>query len=364
MRSCKRLGACGAAAAIAAATLLACSGDARDDQSEMGDVTMELQIAPGVTINTVNWAIANPLTGFSRAGTVNVRFSNTLQFQVGAIPDGSGYTIALTAMSADAAFTCSGAAAFKSRAGVTTPVSLTLTCSTAPGGGTIVVSGETKVCANLDSLGAAPLETAVNTAIALSATGSAGALPVSFAWTAGAGSFDDATSATPTFTCPATPQSVVITVTVSPSAPACSTTSRQSVTVTCDLVHPTFTNVYADIIGARCVGCHRPGGGGVTVGMLDMSTPSAAYGNLVGVNAMGIGAGTSGVTCASVTPPLVRVAPHDSAGSLIFHKVHSKLDGTQPPCGSPMPLPATALALTAAEIDLIAAWIDAGAQND
>jgi hypothetical protein len=98
--------------------------------------------------------------------------------------------------------------------------------------------------------------------------------------------------------------------------------------------------------------------------MLDMSTQTAAYANLVNVNAAGIGAGTSGVTCASVMPPLVRVTPSDSANSLLFNKVHSKLAGTPAPCGSPMPLPAAAVPLKQAEVDLIAAWINAGAMNN
>lgn len=48
----------------------------------------------------------------------------------------------------------------------------------------------------------------------------------------------------------------------------------------------------------------------------------------------------------------------------IFNKVHSKQAGTPAPCGSPMPLPATAAPLTSAEVDLISAWITAGALNN
>jgi hypothetical protein len=44
--------------------------------------------------------------------------------------------------------------------------------------------------------------------------------------------------------------------------------------------------------------------------------------------------------------------------------VNSKLTATLPPCGSPMPTPATAPSLTQAQVDLIAGWIDAGALND
>src|SRR5262245_28304266 len=94
-----------------------------------GALSMELQIAPGVTINTVNWAITNPGSGFNRTGSVNVRFSNTISFQTGGIPAGGGYAITLTATSVDGSFSCTGSANFTVIASVTTPVSITLTCS-------------------------------------------------------------------------------------------------------------------------------------------------------------------------------------------------------------------------------------------
>jgi hypothetical protein len=359
----KRMGLTGLAIVFAVSTSMGCVGEGRD--ADTGTLDMQLQLAPGITINTVNWTINNTGTGFTRTGSVSVRTSNTIAFQTGAIPAAPEYTISLTATSVDGAFTCSGSAMFRVQPFVVTPVSLVLNCSTAPPGqGTIVVVGTTQVCTNLDSLGASPLETAVNTPISLSATASVGSLTPRFAWTASAGTFDNASSATPTFTCPATPGDVTITVTVSPGSPSCNTVTTQSVVVTCSAINPTFTNVYADIIGVRCIGCHRPGGGGVTVGMLDMSTPGAAYMNLVGIPGQGIGAGTSGVTCASLMPPAVRVVPSDAASSLLFNKVNSKITATLPPCGSPMPLPAAAPGLSASDVDLIARWISAGAMND
>jgi hypothetical protein len=154
---------------------------------------------------------------------------------------------------------------------------------------------------------------------------------------------------------------VTITVAVSPTATGCASAS-QSVDVLCDTLNPTFTNVYANVIGARCTGCHRPGSSGVNVGMLDMSTQAVAYTNLVGVPSAGTGAGTSGITCASIMMP--RVSAGNATGSLLYNKVASKLTAVTPACGSPMPLPATASALTQAQVDLIAAWIGAGALND
>jgi hypothetical protein len=349
--------------AIAGSSSAGCLGSDADDDT--GTIGMELQIAPGVVINTVNWTIANAGTGFSRTGSVTVRFSNTISFQAGAIPAASGYTIALAAVSVDGAFTCAGSAGFDISTGATSLVSVTLHCSTAPADqGTVVVGGTTQICANLDSISASPLETAVNTPVALAATGSAGALPVSFLWTASAGTFDNALIAAPVFTCPSTPGPVTISVTVFPSAATCNTITTRTVTVNCDTLDPTFTNVFSTILTQRCANCHRPGSGGVTVGQLDLSTPAVAYAALVGVNASGTGAGTSGITCASLNPPQVRVVASDSAHSLLINKLQTKINGTLAACGSPMPLPAAGAPLRQSEVNLISAWIDAGAPND
>jgi hypothetical protein len=114
---------------------------------------------------------------------------------------------------------------------------------------------------------------------------------------------------------------------------------------------PTFTNVYATIIGTVCKGCHT-GGSGETDGKLLMDTQADAYTNLVGsgsgVPAAGSGCATSGED---------RVVKGDSATSLLWQKVN----GTQT-CGSRMPLGEGDL--TQAQIALIAAWINAGALDN
>jgi hypothetical protein len=350
---------------VAVGILGLAAGCATEPDRMMGSMSLDLDIAPGVMIDTVSWTISHP-TGYSRSGTVDVRSSAMLAFQVGGIPTGSGYTIALSAMSVDGAFRCAGSAEFEVSAQTTTPVNVQLYCSVPPGDqGTVVVTGTTQICAALTALEASPLETAVGASIALSAKGSAGPLPVAYTWSAAAGTFDDPESETPTFTCPATPGPVTISVTVAPGAPSCNTVTTGSVTVTCSAVGlaPTFSNVYTTIIDRRCTGCHHPGGGGVTVGKLDMSSQDVAYADLVGVDAQGTGAGASGTTCASAMPPLVRVVPGDAAGSLLFNKVDSKFTGTNPLCGSPMP-PGSEAPLTEDEVFLIAAWIAAGAPNN
>ena len=114
----------------------------------------------------------------------------------------------------------------------------------------------------------------------------------------------------------------------------------------------TFTTIYTTIISMRCTVCHTPGGSGVTAGMLDMSTQAAAYANLVGVAAAGTGCAGTGT----------RVVQGNAAMSILWEKVDAETAGTAAPCGSPMPL--TGAALTQAQVNEIASWINAGAMNN
>jgi hypothetical protein len=349
------------------------TSNAGDEQT--GTIHLNLEVAPGVTISTLHWTITNSTVGFSQSGNVNEQFANVIDFQIGSLPAGSGYTIALSAASTDGSLSCAGSATFIVTAGSTTPVSVVLFCSGTADSGNVAITATTQICPSVAGISVLPLETTLNEPVSLSASVAGTAAPT-FAWTASAGTFDNAASATPVFTCPGTPGPVTITLTVGPNAESCPGTASESVTVTCDALDPTFTNVYANVIGARCTSCHAPGKSGVTVGGLDMSTPAAAYANLVNTPAAGTGPGNAGVTCASLGinqttdaggdggPVLLRVVPGDSADSLIFEKVNDKLLGTNPPCGSSMPLGATAAPLTQAQVSLIGSWISAGAQNN
>jgi hypothetical protein len=356
---------------FAMANVAACSGSNPAPDARTGVVGAELQLAPGVTLDTISWSITNAATGFTRSGSVNVALSNSIAFQIPGVPAGVGYAITLSGVSIDGSLTCVGTASFDVTAGVTVSVAVRLFCTGARAdAGNVGVTASTDVCANIDSFGFSTAETTVGQPIAFSATASAGSVQPTFAWTASAGTFDNPASATPVFTCPASPGPVTVTVTVSPGDAACPTTTTQSTTVTCDTLDPTFTNVYASVIAQRCVSCHQPGKSGVTVGNLDMSTQPLAYAALVGVPAMGTSAGTAGVTCGSLgagqtdgAAMLLRVAPGDPADSLVVNKVTSKIAGTTAECGSPMPAGGGA-PITQAQANLIEAWIQAGAPND
>jgi hypothetical protein len=347
---------------------LGCSSASPPPAESLGSVGLQLQLAPGVSIGSVAWTISNAATSFSESGAVNVQSSDRIAFQVGGLASGGGYTIVLTATTIDGSLSCAGSATFAVSPGTTAAVAVTLYCAGAADSGSAAVTATTQVCANITALSASPTETSVGSTIALSSAASAGSIAPTFAWTASAGTLSDPTAAAPTFTCPDTPGPVTVTLTASPSAAGCTTTSTESLTVNCDALTPTFTNVYASIISSHCTSCHQPGKGGVTTGMLDMSTQGLAYADLVGVAAAGVGAGASGVLCSSLGvnadagPQLLRVVPGDSADSLIYEKVNAKVVGVNAPCGNSMP--SSGVALTPDQVALIAAWINAGAPND
>jgi hypothetical protein len=110
---------------------------------------------------------------------------------------------------------------------------------------------------------------------------------------------------------------------------------------------PTFTEVYAQLLGPQCAGCHTAGKSGVTGGKLDLSTQATAYTNLVNVAGMGEACNGQGM----------RVAPNNPAMSLLYEKIA----GT-PPCGVQMPLNGTPVSQTL--VTLVHDWIAANAPNN
>ncbi len=75
-----------------------------------------------------------------------------------------------------------------------------------------------------------------------------------------------------------------------------------------------------------------------------------------------IGVPASAAACVGNETP--RVVPGDPSKSLLYIKVAAKLDGCAVPCGDTMPLGPDIAPLSASEVELIRAWIAAGAQDD
>lgn len=106
---------------------------------------------------------------------------------------------------------------------------------------------------------------------------------------------------------------------------------------------PAFSEVYQKVIAAHsCAGgyCHGGGAGG-----LDLGDEHTAYQSLVGV-----------VSATEACGGNVRVVAGHPEQSLLFLKVapSAKVCGNHMPKGAPLP---------AAEVELIRAWIQAGAAN-
>jgi hypothetical protein len=133
------------------------------------------------------------------------------------------------------------------------------------------------------------------------------------------------------------------------SAFALSCSSSDNSTPT-DNRSPTWTNVYTTVVANRCAPCHTTSSGiGVAQGMLDMTSQTTAYQNLVNAPAAGLACTGQGV----------RVTPGDPDASVMYLKV--SLDDPSP-CGSKMPL--NGPPLSQADADLIENWIKNGANDD
>ena len=216
-------------------------------ESDTGTVGLNLLAAPGVEIDQVQWTIHNPaLLTADRTGTVDVSRSGTLQFVVGGLPAGSGYTITVTATTSTGVG-CLGAAMFAITAGSTANVSLSLVCTQtsvdAGTNGSVSINGQVSVanpCAAISSLSAAPSSVEVGGSVQLSTQGvdsTGNSANVGFSWAVtggtGAGTFSGTTTASPSLTCTS---AGTLTVTVTASTPgggsAC-TNNTASVQLTC-----------------------------------------------------------------------------------------------------------------------------------
>ncbi|HEX3772106.1 MAG TPA: alkaline phosphatase family protein [Polyangiaceae bacterium] len=180
------------------------SGDPGTSNGDTGTVGALLTIPGGEKINTVSYSITqggNPV----KSATIDVSNSAQISFLVGGLAAGGGYSITLTGTTTDGTITCTGSATFSITARSTTNVNIILSCTVgAADAGTAHFTGTLADCATAGSVSASPSEVNVGGTVALSATATApDPTSVTFAWSASSGTFDNASSATPNFTCAA-----------------------------------------------------------------------------------------------------------------------------------------------------------------
>jgi hypothetical protein len=201
-----------------------------------GQAGFALSLPGGVTITSVTYTITGPTN--VPATVVQIGDAQSIEFVVGGLTAGAGYTITLTATDSNGD-QCTGTGTFSITAGAVTNVAVVLSCFVAMDASIVtadvntgsvavdasvvfvVQDGGTIQCPGITSFSINPAEELVgsSSALGLSVVGSASVL-----WTesgAGAGTFSSTTVLNPTFTCTAAGL-VTVTATISlPGSAAC-----------------------------------------------------------------------------------------------------------------------------------------------
>src|ERR1044071_9500331 len=175
----------------ASAALAGCATDPGDSaQPEtMGEIGLEVKLAPGLTLDSVSYTITGPI-GFSRTGSIHVGSSTTVSAIVSRIPFGTGYQITMRGASSDGSAVCMGSATFDIDGPDTKPVALHMTCELQPTTGSILINGSINICPKIEGIDVSPAEVIFGGAISLQAAASdldRAPAPLGFTWTATSG---------------------------------------------------------------------------------------------------------------------------------------------------------------------------------
>jgi hypothetical protein len=194
-----------AATVLAALLAPACGRRAalEPDLQAAGSVSFSLTVAPGVTVNTVNYRISG--NGIAPiAGSIDVRADGSAVSPViGGLPDGS-YIADLDATSSDGQTRCRGFDGFAVRTGITTFLTVLLDCQRASAGGAVSLNAKFNTCPVLGHYTISSATTAVGTPVTVTATATDpdGPGPLRFQWsTQDGGSFQDPIAPNTLFLC-------------------------------------------------------------------------------------------------------------------------------------------------------------------
>jgi hypothetical protein len=223
--------------ACGAASLTGCAeqGDEQIDSPHAdaqasGQVSLALELAPGVDVNSVRYQVTG--NGFFRSRTVAVGSGSHFSVFVGGIPAGHGYTVTVEAGGSAQAVSCMGTATFSVTAGQTSTATVTLSCLLNQDSGGVIIDANTNLCPVLEDLMVAPTRVSVGDSIELEAVANdldAAPQAVSYRWTSTIGDLTNASSATASLACATAGEG---TVTLTYSDGACSQTMQ--VAVRCD----------------------------------------------------------------------------------------------------------------------------------
>jgi hypothetical protein len=197
-------------------TLLAagCGSSSAIDDKCATALRINLEIADGTVIDEVEYEITGngmePMGGVIDTSAPGA----TASVEQFGIPPGQGYVVTMIASSSDGSVTCGGASTFDVGAGVSAEVDVILNCKGSAQFGGVRVNGKLNVCAELEKVVVAPLQTGSGFALDISAIGSdVEGDEFEYSWTATAGSFEDSSAAQTIYTCETTsPEAITIEV--------------------------------------------------------------------------------------------------------------------------------------------------------
>lgn len=188
--------------AAGASAPLGCSSDDPASHGEaVGTIGVNLQAAPGVTLNSVTYSITG--NGFSKTGAIDTSGSPVVSGTIGGIPAGKNYTLTLEATSAETGLSFSGSAKFDVAAGETSAVTIHLKASGKTGNGNVAVTGSLNVGPVIDELTVTPLKVFTGNSVTLKAVGSDGddgPSPLTYYWSTTGGVIDTPVGANATLT--------------------------------------------------------------------------------------------------------------------------------------------------------------------
>ena len=212
------------------APFVACSSEplSNGGEEQTGSLGLNLEAAPGVTLNAVTYTVTG--NGFSKSGSIDTSGSSSVNGTIGGIPAGKGYTITLTATSAEGDTTFTGSAKFDVTAGKTTAVTIRLKGTTSTGNGSVTVNGTLNVGPVIDELTVTPLNVNVGSKITLTGVAKdADEAPsaLTYYWSTTGGLIDNPLQPNATLTS-ATPGTFTVKLTVSDGE--ITTTASSSVT--------------------------------------------------------------------------------------------------------------------------------------
>ncbi len=179
------------------------SGDETDDKIDcLTSLRLNLEVADGTVIDLVEYTITGdgmmPMGGVIDTSAPGA----TASVEQFGIPAGTGYVVTMVATSVDGTLMCGGSATFDVEAGASTDVMVVLHCKGAQQFGGVRVNGKLNVCAELDKVVVAPLQTATGYALEVRSLGSdEEGDEVQYRWSATGGAFDDSSAAETIFNC-------------------------------------------------------------------------------------------------------------------------------------------------------------------